>query len=99
MALVFPGFRGLFCIANKELLMTRTLILAFCSCWLALVSAAPAADEIVPVGSEWKWLHPTDGVDPASTNKDFHKTFMKADFDDSKWNTAKDSAGPNGGFA
>jgi len=78
--------------------MIRTLTL-FAFAWLSLAVGAQAADEIVAVGSEWKWLHPTDGVDPESSVKDFHKTFMKADFDDSKWNTAKDSAGPNGGFA
>jgi hypothetical protein len=78
--------------------MTRTLTFALC-CAIALVATAALADEIVPVGSEWKWLHPTDGVDPATTVPDFHKTFMKADFDDSKWNTAKDSAGTHGGFA
>ncbi len=53
---------------------------------------------IVPVGSRWKWLHPTDGTDPATTDTDFHATFFKADYDDSHWKTGKDSPGPDGGF-
>jgi hypothetical protein len=79
--------------------MTTSLKFAACFAWLAVATSLQAADTIVPAGSEWKWLHPTDGTDPASANKDFHKTFMKADFDDAKWNKAKDSAGPHGGFA
>jgi hypothetical protein len=79
--------------------MIRTLKLATCFAWLALATSSQAADVIVPAGSEWKWLHPTDGTDPAKSVADFHKTFMKADFDDAKWNTAKDSAGKHGGFA
>jgi len=78
--------------------MTRTLKFATCFAWLALATGLHAADVVVPAGSEWKWLHPSDGADPAKTVADFHTTFMKADFDDSKWNTAKDSAGPHGGF-
>jgi hypothetical protein len=62
------------------------------------IGSAPA-DEVVPVGSEWKWLHPVDGVDPASSVPDFHKSFMKADFDDSKWKTGKDGTGTHAGFA
>src|SRR5215207_10748402 len=78
--------------------MMRTLTMTACLTWLALGTVAQAADVVVPSGSEWKWLHPTDGKDPAGANAEFHKTFMKADFDDSSWKTAKDSAGPHGGF-
>ncbi len=53
---------------------------------------------IVPNDSEWKWLHPTDGVDPAKTDKDFHSTFYKADFDDSAWKKGRDKPGPRHGF-
>jgi hypothetical protein len=64
----------------------------------AIASTASAADVIVPSGSEWKWLHPTDGKDPKLTISEFHTSFMKADFDDSSWKTGKDSSGDNGGF-
>ena len=53
---------------------------------------------IVPEGSTWKWLHPTDGTDPATSDTDFHTTFFKADYDDSHWQTGKDRAGADGGF-
>jgi len=33
-------------------------------------------DVIFPAGSEWKWLHPADGVDPARDNDAFHATFF-----------------------
>jgi hypothetical protein len=56
------------------------------------------AEVIVPNNSTWKWLHPTDGKDPAKDNADFHTKFYKVDFDDSKWNEGKDKPGPTGGF-
>jgi hypothetical protein len=56
------------------------------------------AEVLVPVGSTWKWHHSTDGVDPASTDEDFHTTFYLADFDDSAWKSGADTAGPHGGF-
>jgi hypothetical protein len=56
------------------------------------------AQTLVPDTSTWKWLHPTDGVDPAKADEDFHQTFFKLDFDDSKWNTGADKPGPHGGF-
>ncbi|MGH8245426.1 MAG: hypothetical protein ACREUU_03235, partial [Gammaproteobacteria bacterium] len=45
-----------------------------------------------------KWLHPTDGVDPAGSHPDFHTTFFTPGDDDSAWKSGKDSADPNGGF-
>ena len=53
---------------------------------------------LVPSNSEWKWLHPTDGVDPAVSHPNFHKTFFMTGYDDSAWKSGKDSADPNGGF-
>ncbi len=56
------------------------------------------AQALVPSTSTWKWFHPTDGVDPAKAHEDFHQTFFKLDFDDSKWNTGADKPGAHGGF-
>jgi hypothetical protein len=56
------------------------------------------AEVLVPVGSTWKWYHTADGVDPAKEDEDFHTTFQTAEFDDSKWQSGKDQAGPHGGF-
>jgi hypothetical protein len=53
---------------------------------------------LVPPDSEWKWLHPIDGVDPVGKDADFHSTFFSPDFDDSGWKTGKDSADSSGGF-
>lgn len=53
---------------------------------------------LVPVGSTWKWLHPSGGIDPATKDKDFHTTFSTLDYDDSHWQTGRDSPGPKGGF-
>ena len=53
---------------------------------------------VVASGQEWRWLHPTDGTDPAEDDPDFHTTFFKPDFDDAKWEKGKDSDGENGGF-
>jgi WD40 repeat protein len=56
------------------------------------------SEEIVSSDSTWQWLHPTDGVDPATNDQDFHTTFHQADFDDSDWNSGQDSPGHAGGF-
>jgi hypothetical protein len=53
---------------------------------------------IVPPDSTWKYLHPTGGIDPATQDEDFHTTFANLDYDDSRWQTGQDSAGPRGGF-
>ncbi len=53
---------------------------------------------IVAPSSEWKWLHPTNGVDPKEDDPDFHQTFFTADFDAAAWQTGKDSAEAGGGF-
>lgn len=57
-----------------------------------------SAQVLVPNTSAWRFLHPTDGVDPAKEVKDFHTTFYTLEFDDSKWKTGKDKPGPHGGF-
>jgi len=64
----------------------------------ARVFADGRREEIVPVGSTWKWLHPTDGIDPAEQDEDFHATFSTLRFDDTTWKAGSDSAGPGGGF-
>ena len=49
--------------------------------------------EIVPPNSEWKWLYPTDGIDPQESDPDFHTTFFTDGFDDAGWKTGKDGWG------
>lgn len=53
---------------------------------------------IVPVGSTFRWLHPTDGTDPSAEDRDFHATFCSLDYDDSHWQEGRDAAGSDGGF-
>ena len=54
---------------------------------------------ITPHKAHWKWLHPTDGIDPAEAHKDFHTSFYKLDFDDTSWSKGQDSSRSDGGFA
>ena len=35
--------------------------------------------------SAWRFLNPLDGTDPAAGVKDFHSSWTKLTFDDSKW--------------
>ena len=56
------------------------------------------SETVVKVGSTWKWLHPTDGIDPEQVTPGFHRKFPQLDFDDSDWNVDNDSTGPHGGF-
>ncbi len=70
-----------------------------------LIGVAPIAEDspaavavLITPHSEWRWLHPVDEVDPATTDPDFHSTFCTRDFDDSGWSTGTDSEGPSGGF-
>lgn len=66
---------------------------------LAAVAQDAAAPEVlVPGDSEWKWLHPTDGTDPAGAEPGFHENFAAVKYDDSKWQSGKDSAAEGGGF-
>ncbi len=51
---------------------------------------------VVPAGSMWKWLHPTDGVDPAAREPAFQRSFFTADYDDSEWRMSRDGAGGMG---
>ena len=37
------------------------------------------AQNIIPFGSDWDWLHPTDAVDPADADADFHTTWYNSD--------------------
>jgi WD40 repeat protein len=53
---------------------------------------------MVPPTSTWRWLHPADGVDPATVDPDFHRSFFAIDFDDSGWRIGQDSPGSKGGF-
>ncbi|MEZ5330201.1 MAG: hypothetical protein R3F19_34575 [Verrucomicrobiales bacterium] len=34
-----------------------------------------AAQDVIPLGSSWEWLHPTDAVDPADDDPDFNETW------------------------
>ncbi|NIP95882.1 MAG: hypothetical protein GWO24_21590 [Akkermansiaceae bacterium] len=58
----------------------------------------PVKEVVLPPDSEWRWLHPLDGRDPATDDLDFHHTFFAADYDDSTWQTGQDSDDPTGGF-
>lgn len=62
------------------------------------ISLPLGAQTVVENSSAWKYLHPVDGVDPATADRDFHSTFATLDFDDSNWRTGKDSPGVRGGF-
>ncbi|MCP4191976.1 MAG: DUF4190 domain-containing protein [Planctomycetaceae bacterium] len=45
---------------------------------------------ILPHGAEWKWFHPTDGLDPEIAEPGFQKRFSTLEYDDSKWKTARE---------
>jgi hypothetical protein len=77
----------------------RQWVWACCGVALLFSGASfAAAETLIPNTSTWKYLHPTDGKDPATNDEDFHKTFATADFDDAAWKSGKDAAGPHGGF-
>lgn len=66
---------------------------------IAAVAQDAAAPEVVVAGdSEWKWLHPSNGTDPAGAEAGFHENFATLKYDDSKWQTGKDSPAEGGGF-
>jgi serine/threonine protein kinase/tetratricopeptide (TPR) repeat protein len=58
----------------------------------------PVQNTLVAPNAEWKWLHPTGGQDPADTAPAFHNSFFRSDFDDSAWQTGRDSDKPDAGF-
>ena len=60
--------------------------------------SAVVAAILVPPTSEWRWLHPIDGVDPAEADPDFHRRSFRGGYDDSLWKSGTDSEGPTGGF-
>ena len=77
----------------------RRQILTILSVALVLgFSYQALAQTIVPNTSTWSYLHPTDGVDPAEKDEDFHTTFYQMDFDDSDWKKGQDKPGEHGGF-
>lgn len=82
---------------REEPHMTTRHVIAAAVCLFSFATLT-FGQTIVPNNSTWKWLHPTDGVDPATADEDFHKTFFLMDFDDSKWKSGKDKAGDAGGF-
>jgi hypothetical protein len=61
-------------------------------------SIRTVAAVLVPPTSEWRWLHPVDGRDPAEAEPDFHRRFFLADYDDSGWQTGADNEESTGGF-
>ncbi len=54
------------------------------------VNSPPPVAVLVPPDSQWRWLHPVDGVDPQETDPDFHRSFFRVDYDDANWKTGKD---------
>ncbi len=78
---------------------TSTPSLQIPGAFLRLDGDAPAvASVIVPAGSQWRWLHPVDNSDPAEGEPGFHATFYAPDYDDSAWESGRDSDDPSGGF-
>ena len=77
-----------------------TAVLAGCVVlgFAAVAQDAATPEVIVPGDSEWRWLHPTNGTDPAGVEPGFHEKFASLKYDDSKWQTGKDSADQGGGF-
>ncbi len=61
-------------------------------------SAPKVLETLISPDAEWRWLHPTDGVDPATTVAQFHTTFPSPSFDDSNWNLDRGSKDLTGGF-
>ncbi len=55
-----------------------------------LAKMTPKA-ELVARGSTWSYFAPTDGIDPASTDPEFHATFFLPEFDDRRWKTGIDA--------
>lgn len=77
----------------------RSLMRGCCGLVLLICGTqSVSAETLVANTSTWKYLHPSDGKDPAAGDEDFHKTFATADFDDATWKSGKDAAGPHGGF-
>ena len=55
---------------RMALVWLSSVVSAFC------ITCQPcAADVIVPFGSSWQYLHPTDGIDPAIADTDFETTW------------------------
>ncbi len=61
-------------------------------------SAPKVRATLIPPDSEWRWLHPTDAVDPQTNVPQFHTSFVKLLFDDTLWKAGHDSQGVTGGF-
>ena len=62
----------------------------------------PPRAVIIPADATWKWLHPSDGKDPAAGTPGFHETFFLPGFDDAAWNAGAmqgDGFGYGEGFA
>jgi hypothetical protein len=83
---------------NREDLSMRKLLGGLIAFSMLVFAGAARGEDLIPVGSEWKWLHPTDGVDPGKADKEFHAKWFTVEFDDEKWKTGKDSEGEHGGF-
>ncbi len=79
-------------------------LLGLLACIFCIPSGATCDDQpgarttLVANTSTWRYLHPTDGVDPAKKDPDFQTTFMQPDFDDTAWKSGADKPGPHGGF-
>jgi hypothetical protein len=65
---------------------------------LGPLAESPPQEVLVTPDSEWRWLHPSNGIDPANADPDFHTTFFTANFDDQSWQIGSDSPEESGGF-
>ena len=52
-----------------------SMLVIFVGCSLCLVTGPVVAVDIIPFSSNWQYLHPLDGVDPAITDADFNSTW------------------------
>ena len=50
---------------------------------------------LIPPDAKWRWLHPTDGQDPAASAPGFHQQFFLPEFADKDW---KEDAARGEGF-
>ena len=84
--------------ATLVLVLTCCVAMWMFSSRLLVSGTSSTSTVIVSSDSDWRWLHPIDGVDPATNDEDFHSTFHQVDFNDSDWPQGTDGVGPHAGF-
>ena len=63
---------------NSNTLLAR--LIALVAVALCLIGTQNLlAQDIIPFGSAWEWLHPTDAVDPADDDDDFDETWFTSE--------------------